>query len=178
LLLTNQVGATLRAKGFAVGGISVRDLPPDDLLYGRAESPVLASALALVARAQGVIVTTPVYKAAYTGVLKTFLDLLPQSGLSGKVVLPMVTGGTIAHVLAIDYALRPVLLALGAQHVVAGLFVLDRFLERTGDGGLRVGAEIADRLAAVVDDFADSLWRQHPRDPRALPPAPGVPTVA
>ena len=61
------------------------------------------------------VVSTPVYKAAYSGVLKVFLDLLPQFGLAGKVVLPLVTGGTASHVLAIDYALRPVLLALGAS---------------------------------------------------------------
>jgi FMN reductase len=48
-----------------------------------------------------------VYKAAYSGLLKTLLDLLPQCALAGKVVLPVVTCGSPAHVLAIDYALRP-----------------------------------------------------------------------
>src|SRR5918912_82296 len=47
-------------------------------------------------------------KAAYTGLLKAFLDLLPQYALGGKTVLPLVTGGTPAHVLTVDYALRPV----------------------------------------------------------------------
>jgi FMN reductase len=157
LLLTDVVGAALRAQGFAVRGINVRDLPPDDLLYARGDSPKLKEALGLVEQASGVVVTTPVYKAAYTGVLKTFLDLLPQFGLGGKVVLPLVTGGTLAHVLAIDYALRPVLLALGAQHVVAGLFILDKFLERRPSGGLDISPEIRDRLDTVVADFAASI---------------------
>jgi FMN reductase len=107
-----------------------------------------------------VIVSTPVYKASYTGVLKAFLDLLPQFGLNGKVVLPLVTGGTVSHVLAIDYALRPVLHALGAQHVVSGLFILDKLLELRPDGTLTVAPEISGRLAGVLDDFAGSLSRR------------------
>ena len=43
---------------------------------------------------------TPIYKASYSGVLKAFLDLLPQFAFGGKVVLPLLTGGTAAHVLA------------------------------------------------------------------------------
>ena len=102
---------------------------------------------------------TPVYKASYTGVLKTFLDLLPQFGLAGKVVLPLVTGGSLAHVLVIDYAFRPVLISLGAQHVVTGLFLHDKLLERREGGGLQIADEIRDRLDAVVADFVASLRR-------------------
>ena len=70
------------------------------------------------AAARGLVIATPVYKAAYSGLLKTFLDLLPQFGLREKVILPLVTGGTPAHVLAIDYALRPVLNSLDPLHIV------------------------------------------------------------
>jgi FMN reductase len=158
--LTAQVGRALATQGFEVEGINVRDLPPEDLLAGRAESAALRGPLALIERARGVVVSTPIYKAAYTGVLKSFLDLLPQFGLAGKVVLPLATGGTPAHVLAIDYALRPVLLALGAQHVVAGLFVLDKLIERQPNGGLALEAAIRIRLDGVVSDFAASVRRR------------------
>jgi FMN reductase len=76
------------------------------------------------------------------------------------VVLPLATGGTPAHVLAIDYALRPVLLALGAQHVVAGLFLLDKLIEREGHGGINLDPEIKGRLDGVVADFAASVRRR------------------
>lgn len=156
--LAARVRGALAASDFEVAEINVRDLPPDELIQGRAHGEPLRQALALVERAQGVVVLTPVYKASYTGVLKTFLDLLPQFGLAGKVVLPLVTGGTIAHVLSIDYALRPVLHALGAQHVVGGLFILDKLLEPRADGdGFAVNQEIAGRLDAVVADFVASL---------------------
>jgi len=160
--LAVQVGAVIAAGGFEVAAINVRDLPAEDLLHARADSPGLQRALGLVERARGIVIATPVYKAAYTGVLKTFLDVLPQFGLAGKVVLPLVTGGTLAHVLTIDYALRPVLASLGAQHVVGGLFILDKFLERRPTGGLEVNSEIAERLSHTVVDFIASLRRHDP----------------
>jgi FMN reductase len=165
--LATQVGAAIAARGFEVEAINVRDLPAEDLLYARADSPALQRALGLVERARGLVVFTPVYKASYTGVLKTFLDLLPQFGLGGKVVLPLVTGGTLAHVLAIDYALRPVLSSLTALHVVNGLFILDKLLERRADGGLDVDAAVRARLDASVAEFVTSV-RRHEGEPVGL----------
>ncbi|MGA0423628.1 NAD(P)H-dependent oxidoreductase [Escherichia coli] len=66
-------------------------------------------------QADGLIVATPAPNAACSGALKTLLDLLPERALQGKVVLPLATGGTVAHLLAVDYALKPVLSALKAQ---------------------------------------------------------------
>jgi FMN reductase len=68
-----------------------------------------------------VVVATPVYKAAYSGLLKVFLDVLPQTALKGKLVLPLATGGSPHHMLALDYALRPVLQSLGAPHTAGHL---------------------------------------------------------
>jgi FMN reductase len=172
--LTEQIGATLLAEGFKVGGINVRDLPPQDLIYGEGESPAVRAALQLVAQADGIVVSTPIYKASYTGVLKSFLDLLPQFGLAGKVVLPVATGGTLAHVLAIDYGLRPVLLALAAQHVVSGLFILDKLIERQEAGDVRLESEIQARLDVVVADFALSLRRRHAPGPVGVRVADGA----
>ncbi|MFZ5894809.1 MAG: NADPH-dependent FMN reductase [Myxococcota bacterium] len=158
--LSEQVALRLRAQQFDVASIDVRDLPPDDLIYASSKSRAIHGALELVERALGVVILTPVYKASFSGVLKTFLDLLPQYGLQGKVVLPLLVGGTNAHVLALDYALRPVLLSLGAQHVVAGLFILDKLLQRDTTGALAIDAEILPRFEAVVGDFIDSLSRR------------------
>jgi FMN reductase len=156
--LADRVGARLRDLGFEVATINVRDLPAAALLQARTEDPRIQEALALIARAEGVVLVTPVYKAAYTGVLKSFLDLLPQFGLAGKVALPLATGGTVAHVLAIDYALRPVLAALAAAHVTTGLFLLDKQLTQHPDG-LQVEAELSNRLQLVLDEFAAAVLR-------------------
>jgi FMN reductase len=157
-LLAQHVAGRLRAQGFTVEPIEVRELPAGDLLMGRAEAPALSAALGLVERAHGVVIATPIYKAAYSGLLKTFIDVLPQFGLAGKVVLPLATGGTLAHVLAIDYGLRPVLSTLNPLHVVAGLFVLEKHLERT-DAGLALDAEVSKRLEVVLGDFVQALRR-------------------
>jgi FMN reductase len=157
--LTEQVAVSLRAQGFEVEGINVRALPPADLLHAQTESGPLAHAIGLVERARGVVISSPVYKASYSGVLKAFLDLLPQFGLGGKVVLPLMTGGTVAHVLALDYALRPVLLALGAHHVVAGLFLLDKSIVQRADGGIEVEPDVQKRLDGVLNDFTASVRR-------------------
>src|SRR5690349_14716481 len=86
--LAQHVGQRLAARGLEVKLLSVRDLDPVDLIHARTDSRELKEAFALVERAAAVVVLTPVYKAAYTGVLKSFLDLLPQFALAGKAVLP------------------------------------------------------------------------------------------
>lgn len=96
--------------------IALRDLPPASLL--QAQTDGIAQAAADV-----VIVATPIYKAAYSGLLKVFLDLLPPDALRGKTVLPLAMGGSLAHLLALDYALKPVLLPWHTvlQNVALGL---------------------------------------------------------
>jgi len=157
--LALHVADQLRARGFDHEPVHVRDLPARELLAGQPGDPVIAAAIRQIERADAVVVATPIYKASYSGALKAFLDLLPQFALAGKVVLPLATGGTLAHVLALDYALRPVLVSLGAQHIVNGLFVLDKTLTLS-DGGVALDADIAPRLAAIVEDFIASIERR------------------
>lgn len=104
---------------------NLHNFEPEDLLYARFDSPALKTLIAQLNEADGLIVATPVYKAAYSGALKTLLDLLPERALEGKVVLPLATGGTAAHLLAVDYALKPVLSALKAQEILHGVFADD-----------------------------------------------------
>ncbi|RJL35576.1 NADPH-dependent FMN reductase [Bailinhaonella thermotolerans] len=109
--------------------LRLRDLPAEALLHGDTAHPGLARATEQVAAATTIVAATPIYKASYTGLLKAFLDVLPQGAFTGKTVVPVATGGTAAHLLAVDYALRPVLSVLGARHVTRGLFVLDTQIE-------------------------------------------------
>jgi FMN reductase len=97
-----------------------------------------------------------VYKAAYTGLLKAFLDLLPQYALAGKTVLPLVTGGTSAHVLAVDYALRPVLASMGA-HVGQGYFLLDQLIGEGPGADTRIAPAAERPLLSILDAFSESL---------------------
>jgi len=155
--LVRHVGELLAAERHDVRHIAVRDLPPEALLAGDATHPEIREAVDAIAWADALVVGTPVYKAAYSGLLKTLLDLLPQFALAGKTVLPLATGGTPAHVLAIDYALRPVLTSLGTDSVLRGWFVLDRHVTTSAEGSAVVATEAAEGVTETVGRLIDSL---------------------
>ncbi|MEU6548123.1 NADPH-dependent FMN reductase [Streptomyces sp. NPDC046859] len=147
----------LRAQGHEVVPLDVRTLPAEALLHADFSHPAIVEATALFERADGVVIGTPVYKAAYSGLLKALLDLLPQYALAGKTVLPLATGGSTAHVLAIDYALRPVLNSMGPAHITPGWFTLDKDITAADDGTLTVAPVSAEALAQVTDQFSLAL---------------------
>jgi len=144
----------LERKGAQVGWVHVCDLPADDLLAARFHSASIREAVVLVEEADAVILGSQVYKASFTGVLKTFLDALPQNALSGKPVLPLMMGGTIAHLLVIDYALKPVLSALGATRQLSGVYAVEHLVARLENGDFKLADELAVRLQAAIDQ----LW--------------------
>ncbi|OMI90658.1 FMN reductase (NADPH) [Streptomyces sp. M1013] len=170
--LLRHLDERLTARGHEVIPLDVRTVPAEALLGADFGHPAIAGAAELFARAEGVVVGTPVYKASYSGVLKALLDLLPQYALTGKTVLPLATGGSTAHVLAIDYALRPVLTSMGAAHVVQGWFTLDRDITAHEDGTVTVAPGAAEALAHVVDQFSAALAT------RPAVPVPTVPALA
>lgn len=155
--LLSHVAASVEEQGHEVSDLRVLDLPADALLGGHVGDREIAASVAALERADGVVIATPVYKAAYTGLLKAWLDLLPQLALEGKVVLPLATGGSLAHALALDYALRPVLQSMGARHVVQGYLVVDAFIASDQDGVTTISGEALPGLTAVVDGFTRAL---------------------
>lgn len=155
--LLRHLDKRLIAQGHEVIPLDVRTIPGEALLGADFKHPAIVEATELFAQADGVVVGTPVYKASYSGVLKALFDLLPQYALTGKTVLPLATGGSTAHVLAIDYALRPVLSSMGAGHIVQGWFTLDKDITVHEDGSLTVAPAATEGLAQVVDQFATAL---------------------
>jgi len=75
-----------------------------------------------VAASDYLVIASPTYKAAYTGLLKAFLDRYPSNGLDGVTAFPVMTGASLVHAMAIDTQLRPVLVELGASVPTRGLF--------------------------------------------------------
>ncbi|MBV8633499.1 MAG: NAD(P)H-dependent oxidoreductase, partial [Burkholderiaceae bacterium] len=69
--------------------LQVRDLPAAALLHADFADADIVAARTRVAQADAIVIATPVYQASFSGVLKTFLDLLPQNALLGKPVLPL-----------------------------------------------------------------------------------------
>ncbi len=149
--LLDAVGQRLKFRGAQTKTLRIRDLPPQALLLADFGNPALVSATVQVAQADVIVVATPVYKAAYSGVLKVFLDVLPQTALKGKTVLPLATGGSPNHMLALDYALRPVLQSLGAKTILPGIYATDAQVVLNPEGSYHVEEDISQRLDEAVN---------------------------
>lgn len=170
--LLDAVGQRLQARGAHTELLSLRELEPRALLLADTRYPDIAQAVAQVADAQVVVVATPVYKAAYSGVLKVFLDLLAQTALQGKTVLPLATGGSPHHMLALDYALRPVLQSLGAKHILPGIYASDAQITATAQGSYTIGTDIAARLDDAVHTLVTEALRPSATPAAAFAPVP------
>lgn len=108
-LVLRHVEALLKKKGFEVDYIAVTDLPAEDLLYARYDSPAIQEIAKQIERADGIVIGSPVYKASYTGALKALLDLLSENAFRDLPVLPFMVGGSMAHLLAIEFSLKPII---------------------------------------------------------------------
>lgn len=170
--LLDAVGQRLQARGAHTELLSLRELEPRALLLADTRHPNIAQAVAQVADAQVVVVATPVYKAAYSGLLKVFLDLLAQTALQGKTVLPLATGGSPHHMLALDYALRPVLQSLGAKHILPGIYASDAQITSTAQGSYTIGTDIAARLDDAVHTLVTEALRPSTTSAAAFAPVP------
>ncbi|MFG3291384.1 FMN reductase [Streptomyces sp. NPDC048179] len=82
----------------------------------------LAAALEAVTEADGLIAVTPVFTASYSGLFKSFFDVLDKEALVGKPVLVAATGGTGRHSLVLEHALRPLFAYLRAVVVPTGVY--------------------------------------------------------
>ncbi|MEG7361386.1 NADPH-dependent FMN reductase [Pseudomonas citronellolis] len=160
----------LHERGVEVRSYQVRDFAAEDLLHARFDSPQVLELLEQVARADGLVIATPVYKASIAGALKVLLDLLPERALSHKVVLPLATGGSNAHMLAVDYALKPVLAALKAQEMLHGVFAEDsQIAYATADAPAQLEPALERRLLESLEQFHGALARRpRPIDPNLL----------
>jgi len=145
-MLTDLIAEHLEREGVNVVHRRVSAIAPDVLLRGSVNDPFLAEMIEAVGSAHGVIIATPIYKASFSGMLKCFLDILPQFAMAGKAILPIGTGGSIAHVLALDYALRPVLQSMGARHIVQSHFVAE------------AGMRVEEAQVAIAEGAASPLW--------------------
>jgi len=128
----NYLGAFLEQEGLSIRHISVKDVSSDVLFEGKYDSPEIQHIAAVLQDAKGVIVGSPVFKGAYSGVLKALIDLLPQDVLEHTPVLPLMTGGSPSHLLALDYALKPVLALLKA-HNLKGLYFQDTQIDKQSE---------------------------------------------
>ncbi|MDQ0707274.1 FMN reductase [Pseudomonas sp. W3I7] len=169
-VLLEKTRQWLQDKGVEVVSYQIRDFPAEDLLHARFDSPKVIDLLQQIVNADGLVIATPVYKASFSGALKTVLDLLPERALAHKIVLPMATGGSIAHMLAVDYALKPVLSALKAQELLHGIFAEDsQIAYAEGSAQAQLVPVLEQRLHEALETLYGAMARRpKPLDPNVL----------
>ncbi len=126
---------TLTAADIEVCHWHLQNFAPEDLLYARFDNPALQTLNEQLAGADGLIIATPVYKASFSGALKTLLDLLPERALE-------------------DYALKPVLNALKAQEILHGVFADDSQVT-----DYQHKPQFTANLQRRLDDALETFWQ-------------------
>ncbi|PAF39076.1 FMN reductase (NADPH) [Terribacillus saccharophilus] len=159
-LAANYAGKLAEEKGFTVKEISVTDFAPEDLVYARFNSPAIVAAGQAVSNAKGLIIASPVYKAAYSGVLKSLLDLLPQDAFKNTTVLPIMTGGSPAHLLAIDYTLKPLIANLKGESL-QGVYLCDHHINKEYPEHPVSDKETDVRIQTQTNQLVEAIRRNH-----------------
>lgn len=132
--------------------IELRDLAGDianNLVTGF-PSAALEEAVEKVTGADGLIAVTPVFSASYSGLFKSFFDVIDNTALTGKPVLAAATGGTARHSLALEHALRPLFAYLRAIVVPTAVYAASEDWGGSGD-------PLTDTLPTRIDRAAGEL---------------------
>lgn len=163
LLGDRLASATVRelaAQGIeaTVDTIELRDYAHDitnNLLTGFAP-PALEAAINTVVSSDALIAVTPIFSTSYSGLFKSFIDVLDPDALTGKPVLIGANAGTPRHSLAIDYAIRPLFAYLHADAISTGVFAASSDWGAQGDGV----ASLGDRIDKAARELADTIARR------------------
>jgi FMN reductase len=145
--LLERAQEQLESAGWTTSVIDLASVAAEGLLGRRPDDNIRKGIEAVVA-AQIIVASSPTYRATYTGLLKTFFDLLPQDCLAGKIGLPILTGGGPWHQLALDHGFRPLFASLGAT-VVNGVYGYDAQFKNGPDAALlaKVDAAVEEAVA-------------------------------
>lgn len=117
----------------------------------------LRDALGDVVGASAIIVVTPTFQGSYSGLFKSFFDLVEAGSIRGVPVLLAATGGTERHSLVIEHALRPMFSYLGALTVPTGVYAA------TADFGGEGTAALADRIERAARELASLVGTSPPK---------------
>jgi FMN reductase len=139
-----------------------RDLA-DNLVTVFANTP-LQAAVDTVVGADGIIAVTPVFSASYSGLFKTFVDVLDKDALTGRPVLIGATAGTARHSLILEHAMRPLFAYLRATVAPTAVFAASEDWAG-GDGTSRGLAERIERAAGELADLVAGRPPAAPVDP-------------
>jgi FMN reductase len=135
-----------------------------------------------VGGADGLIAVTPIFNASYSGLFKSFFDILEADALADRPVLIAATGGTARHTLALEHMVRPLFVYLHAAVVPTSVYAASEDWaggpdpdggspRRAPDGASPQPAPLHRRIDRAARELAASMSQREPRtavDPFAL----------
>ncbi|GAA2677985.1 FMN reductase [Nonomuraea recticatena] len=156
-LLADRLTSALvdRVPEVEVEVIELRDLAVDianNLVTGFPAAR-LRAAIDAVTSADGLIAVSPIFTASYSGLFKSFFDVIDHDALAGKPVLIAATGGTARHSLALEHALRPMFAYLRAIVAPTAVYAAS---EDWGAEGL------SDRIERAASELAGLMGKEQP----------------
>ena len=167
--LTQAVEQQLAEEGYDVETtvIELRELAVDiakNLVSGFPSS-ALAEAVDAVTMADGLIAVTPIFMASYSGLFKSFFDILDKDSVTGQPVLAAATGGSARHSLVLEHGLRPMLSYLRMVVVATSVYAAPEdwgttqasLVEGLPARVVRAGRELAMLMATRHDDAVNGL---------------------
>ncbi|SDJ94069.1 FMN reductase [Nonomuraea maritima] len=162
-LLADRLAEAVRQRTEAeVRVVELRELAVDvanNFVTGFANAR-LSEVIEAVTEADGLIAVTPIFSGSYSGLFKSFFDVVDNTALTGKPVLIGATGGTARHSLALEHALRPLFTYLRAVVVPTAVYAAS---EDWGGGRDAFTDGLGDRIARAADELADLLRHRAPR---------------
>ncbi len=158
-LALQYVARTFEAKGLTTSYVSIQDIPTEALFHAQFDHPKIQEVTTLIRNAKAVVIGSPVYKAAYSGILKTLLDLLPPDVLQDTPVLPVMTGGSAGHLLTIEYSLKPLIATLKGQSL-QGVYVIDKCIDKQQANDPIVDYDTKQRLHNQITQLTATLEQQ------------------
>jgi len=115
-------------------------------------APRLRDAIEAVTGADGLIAVTPVFTGSYSGLFKSFFDVIDKDALAGTPVLIAATGGTARHSLVLEHAMRPLFSYLRSIVIPTAVYAASEDWGAAGDGALdrRIDRAAAE-LSALIE---------------------------
>lgn len=164
-LLADRLAEAVRRRlpeGGAPRVIELRELAVDiaNVFVTGFPNARLREAIEAVTEADGLVAVTPIFSGSYSGLFKSFFDVLDNTALAGKPVLIAATGGTARHSLALEHALRPLFAYLRAVVVPTAVYAAS---EDWGGGRDAFTDGLGERVERAAEELSDLLLHRAPR---------------
>jgi len=157
-VVTDALASEVRRAGILPVVWSLTDFDPSDVFFGHTEAPAIVRFLEAVKGAAALVLSTPVYKAAYTGALKAIVDLIPPDALVGRPILGIATARLAAHTAEVDRAFGG-LVGFFKARPVNTLVVLDSDVQVAGGVGRLLGGSeerVRQTASALLGALSDA----------------------